>query len=201
MTVAIVANRTSTVAEKMRFVMAVDSNQRSQVERDRVRTAGAGDRELELPPAAHVEAHAFDLVDAVAEAPGHAWPRRQPVTVLRHAAVDRDLRLVDRAPFGVADGDADRLHLSGTQGRGRLERGDVAASPPTPAGPRPNSLAAGRFAPVPWIIIIAWLHAVMLIATARVASVSTVRRIIDVRYAGCLSSSSPNVSAAVIAAV
>jgi hypothetical protein len=32
---------------------------------------------------------------------------------------------------------------------------------------------------VPWIIIMAWLHAVMLIATARVASVSTVRRIID----------------------
>jgi len=32
---------------------------------------------------------------------------------------------------------------------------------------------------VPWIIIIAWLHAVMLIAAARVASVSTVRRTID----------------------
>jgi hypothetical protein len=33
---------------------------------------------------------------------------------------------------------------------------------------------------VPWIIIIAWLHAVMLIATARVAIVSTVRRIVAV---------------------
>jgi hypothetical protein len=38
---------------------------------------------------------------------------------------------------------------------------------------------AGRLAPVPWIIIIAWLHAVMPIATAMAAVVSTVRRIID----------------------
>jgi hypothetical protein len=41
----------------------------------------------------------------------------------------------------------------------------------------------------------------MLIATATVASMSTVRRTAIVRYAGCLSSSSPDISVALIAVV
>jgi hypothetical protein len=49
------------------------------------------------------------------------------VTVLRHPAINRDLRLVDRAPVSIANRHGDGLHLSRALGLGRLVRGLVAA--------------------------------------------------------------------------
>jgi hypothetical protein len=97
--------------------------------------------------------------------------------MLRHSTVDRDLRFVDCAPFAIENSDADGLR--GAQVLRRLVRRDLVAEADA-RGPNRNSLGAGRFAPVPWIIIIAWLQAVRLIATATVASVRMVRRIFEV---------------------
>jgi hypothetical protein len=63
------------------------------------------------------------------------------VTVLRHATVDGDLRVVNRTPFGAADRNAYRLHLPGPQRGGRLQRRHIVA---LRGGPRTQPELAWR---------------------------------------------------------
>src|SRR5688572_26096439 len=87
----------------------------TEVEGDAVGARRGRDRQGELPPAAHVEADAFDFVEAIAEIARHARPRWQSVSVLRHPAVHRDLRAVNRLTLRVRDRHLHRLHRTGLE--------------------------------------------------------------------------------------
>ena len=83
------------------------------------------DCQLELPPATHVEAHAADLVRAVSQLTCHTGACRKAMSVLRHPAVDRDIRPFDRLPRRIGDADLDCVHLSGFENVGAGESGRV----------------------------------------------------------------------------
>jgi len=118
-TVAIVAKRVSTAAERMRF-SGSDSNHRFRLNVTVSAPRGARDRELNSHQPPMLKRTPSISYLPVAEIPGHAWPRRQAVTVLRHTRRSRFCASSIARPFGRRDGDSDCLHLPGTQGLGRL---------------------------------------------------------------------------------
>ena len=119
---AIVTTSSSANAIRALFVVVMAASYSARLKVTVSAPRGCVDGELELPPAAHVEAHAFDLVESVAERARHARPRRQAVAVLRHAAVNLDGGVVDRGAGCIGDGHAHGLHPAGAQRLIGLER-------------------------------------------------------------------------------
>src|SRR3569833_2508113 len=76
------------------------------VEGGLVATLWTINRHGQRPPAGHIELHALNEMAAFSQVTGHLWLGRKTVTVLRHAAIDRDGDFGRRLAIG-------RRHLNG----------------------------------------------------------------------------------------